>query len=80
MLPEYFEEQWIRCYCKKGEKGRIAEAKKAFADWCKKNGCPSVKIILIIYNLLFYQTDILNTIEYLFMPVLKIGCKKTPSF
>ncbi|XP_078336300.1 deoxynucleoside triphosphate triphosphohydrolase SAMHD1-like [Crassostrea virginica] len=41
MLPEYFEEQWIRCYCKKGEKGRIAEAKKAFADWCKKNGCPS---------------------------------------
>ena len=80
MLPEYFEEQWIRCYCKKEEKERITEAKEAFNDWCKKNRCPSVKIILIINNLLFYQTDILNTIEYLFMPVLKIGCKKTLSF
>ncbi|XP_022343094.2 deoxynucleoside triphosphate triphosphohydrolase SAMHD1-like isoform X2 [Crassostrea virginica] len=40
MLPENFEEQKIRCYCKREEKGRIAEAKKAFVKWCKENGCP----------------------------------------
>ena len=80
MLPENFEEQKIRCYCKREEKGRIAEAKKAFVKWCKENGCPLVKTILIIYKLLFYQTDILNTKEYLFMPVLKIGCNKSPMY
>ena len=78
MLPEYFEDQWIRCYCKKEEKE--ADAKEGFVQWCKENGCPSVMTILITYNLLFYQTDILNTIEYIFMSVLKIDCKKSPLF
>ena len=44
MLPQCFEEQLIRVYCKKKEPAIIECVSKYFKLWCEKTGMASLKV------------------------------------
>lgn len=50
LLPEYFEEQLIRVYCKRTDDRSLDAAKKHFVQWCMDNNFSKPQVIFKCSN------------------------------